>query len=196
MSGAGGGSAIPVAALGVFAGYYLVQRTSELILSARNVRRLLARGGVEHGRGHFPMLVVMHTLFPLCLIAEVVVLGARPGRWAPLWVGLWLAAQGLRWASMRALGERWISRVIVVPGEALVHRGPYRWLRHPNYLAVVIEILAAPLMFGAWRTALAFSAANLLALRVRIRCEEQALAEAGAHRAQGHQTPRTPTSTA
>ena len=79
---------------------------------------------------------------------------------------------------MRALGERWTTRVLVLPGRPRVRDGAYRWLRHPNYVAVVIEFVAAPLMFGAWRTALAFSLANLLALRVRIRCEERALARA------------------
>ncbi len=173
-----GGAPAPVAALVGFLVFFAAQRAFELALSAHSARRLLARGGQERGRGHFPMLVVLHTLFPLALAAEVLALGARPDWLAPLWVMLWGAAQVLRWAAMRALGERWNTRVIVVPGEPLVRRGPYRWLRHPNYLAVVVEFLAAPLMFGAWGTAFAFSAANLMALRVRIRCEERALAEA------------------
>jgi methyltransferase len=147
-----------------------------LVVAARNTRRLLARGAREHGRELYPLLVLLHALFPLALVAEVVALDARPGGWAPLWLVLWLAAQGLRYAAMRALGERWSTRVLVLPGAPLVRRGPYRWLRHPNYLAVVIEFVAAPSMFGAWRTALAFSLANLLLLRVRIRGEERALA--------------------
>jgi methyltransferase len=169
---------IPVLALVLFLATLLGQRALELALSARHRRRLLARGAREQGREHYPLLVALHALFPLALIAEVVLLGARPGRWAPLWLVLWLAAQGLRYAAIRALGERWTTRVLVLPGEPLVRRGVYRWLRHPNYLAVVIELLAAPLMFGAWRTALGFSIANLLLLRVRVRCEERALARA------------------
>jgi len=167
-------------ALAAFLVFLLAQRTVELSLSARHARRLLARGAREHGRGHLPLLVLLHTLFPLALVAEVLGLHARPGTLWPLWMGLWLAAQGLRWAALRALGERWSIRVLVLPGAPLVRHGPYRWLRHPNYLAVAAELLAAPLMFGAWRTALVVSAANLLALRVRIRCEEEALAGAGA----------------
>lgn len=161
-----------------FVVFFTAQRVFELIVSARNARRLLARGGVERGRGHFPMFVVLHTLFPLALAAEIFAWGARPGPFAIGWLSLWAAAQLLRWAAMHALGERWNARVIVVPGEPPIRRGPYRWLRHPNYLAVIAEFLAAPLMFGAWRTAIVFSVLNLLALRVRVRCEERALAEA------------------
>lgn len=184
MSGAGeaAGVAAPTLALTAFLAFLVAQRSHELILSARNARRLLARGAREHGREHFPALVLLHALCPLALIGEVLGLHARPGGLAPLWLALWLAAQGLRWAAMWALGERWSTRVIVLPGAPLVRRGPYRWLRHPNYLAVGIELLAAPLMFGAWRTALVFSAVNLVALRVRIRCEERALAGAMAGR--------------
>jgi methyltransferase len=120
----------------------------------------------------------MHSLFPLALIAEVLVLGARPGALAPVWLAFWVAAQLLRWVSMRALGVRWTTRIVVVPGAPLVRRGPYRWVRHPNYVAVVTELLAGPLMLGAWRTAIVFSLANALALAVRIRSEERALAAA------------------
>jgi methyltransferase len=170
------GEPIPVAALALFLTIFAAQRAGELVISARNGRRLLARGAREHGRGHYPALILLHTLFPLALAAEVVALDARPGRLAPLWLVLWLAAQGLRYAAIRALGERWSTRVLVLPGAPMIRRGPYRWLRHPNYLAVMIEFVAAPLMFGAWRTALVFSLADLVALRVRIRCERRALA--------------------
>jgi len=179
-----GEAAAPVAGLVAFLAYHLAQRAIELSISSRHTRRLLARGAREHGRGHFPALVTLHVLFPIALAAEVLALHSQPGRLAPLWIALFAAAQGLRWASMRALGEFWTTRVIVLDGTPLVRSGPYRFIRHPSYLAVGIELLAAPLMFGAWRTALVFSVANLLALRVRIRCEERALAGAAA--------PRTP----
>ena len=171
-----GHTAVPLGGLVAFLAYHAAQRLSELALSARNARRLLERGAREHGRGHFPAMVAMHALFPVAIVAEVLALGARPDRLAPLWIVLFVAAQGLRIASMRALGGSWTARVIVLDGAPLVRHGPYRFLRHPNYLAVGIELLAAPLMFGAWRTALVFSLANLVVLRVRIRCEERALA--------------------
>ena len=165
-----------VAWLAAYLAVLAAQRLSELLFSARNARRLIGRGAREHGRAHLPLIVALHALFPVALLAEVLAIGARPGPLAPLWLGLWLAAQALRYAAIWALGERWTVRVLVPPGAPLVRRGPYRWLRHPNYLAVAIEFLAAPLMFGAWRTALAFTAANLAVLGVRIRCEDRALA--------------------
>ena len=168
----------PLLGLGCFLAYLILQRLGELWISARNARRLIGRGAREYGREHFPFLVLLHGLFPLSLIAEVLGLGARPGGLTPCWVVLWVLAQGLRWASMETLGEFWNARVIVLPGQTRIRRGPYRLLRHPNYVAVAIELFAGPLIFGAWRTALLFSIANFFALRVRIRCENRALDEA------------------
>ena len=153
----------------------LAQRFGELALSRRNERRLAARGGREHGAAHFPWIVGVHVLFPLLLGLEVIALGTRPGPLWPLWLALWLAAQALRYWAVRTLGERWTVKIWVLPGEPLVQRGPYRWLRHPNYVAVVLELLAAPLLFGAWRTAIVITLLNAMALRVRIREEEKAL---------------------
>ena len=120
---------------------------------------------------------VLHTGFLLACAAEVVLL-QRPFVPALGWpmLGLALAAQALRYWAIATLGPRWNMRVIVVPGAPPVDRGPYRWLRHPNYVAVAIEGLALPLVHGAWLTALVFSVANAWLLAVRIRCEERALA--------------------
>ena len=118
-------------------------------------------------------------LLPRVVPAQVLAQGARPWKSWPVWLGLWLAAQALRYAAVRALGERWSVRILALPGEPLVRRGPYRFLRHPNYIAVVVELIAAPLMFGAWRTAIAISLLDFLALRIRIPAEERALR--GAH---------------
>lgn len=163
-------------ALAAFLLVLVVQRVSELVVSARHSRILEARGGREHAPGHYPFIVALHVLFPVALAAEVLVLGARPGPPAPLWLALWLAAQALRYAAIRALGDRWTVRIWTVPGEPRVRRGPYRLLPHPNYLAVALELLAAPMFFGSWRTALATSIANAAVLAVRIRAEERALA--------------------
>ena len=168
----------PLGTLAAFLLFVVAQRLAELALSARNARRLLARGAREYGREHFPFLVILHTLFPIALVSEVVCLGARPGPLTFAWLALWAGAQLLRYAAVRALGERWNVRVLVLPGAELVRHGPYRWLRHPNYLAVLVESVSGPMMFGAWRTALAFLIANLIVLRVRIRCEERALTQA------------------
>ena len=158
------------------------QRATELVISARNARRIAARGGREEGRAHFPIFVVLHGLFPILLVVEVVALDARPPPvWPAFFLG-WLAAQALRVWAIRSLGDFWNVRVWVVPGMRPVRTGPYRFLRHPNYLAVVLELATAPLMFGAWRTALVASALNAVALATRIRVEEAAIGRAEATR--------------
>jgi methyltransferase len=164
--------------LSVFLAVMIIQRGIELLLSWRNARRLRARGAREYGREHFPLFVALHVLLPLALIAEVLWAGARPDRAWPVWLALWLGAQGLRWSAIRALGDHWNVRIWVVPGAPLIACGPYRWLRHPNYLAVVVELFAGPLIFGAWRTALVLSLLDLLALAIRIPVEERALDQA------------------
>jgi len=168
-----------VAGLTVYLVALVAERLGELWLSRRNLARLAARGAVEVHRGHFWMFVVLHTAYPIALVSEVIA-GARPPAAWPLCLGFWLVAQGLRAASMLALGERWNARIVVLPGEPPVSGGIYRWLAHPNYVAVALEFVAAPLMFGAWRTAGAFSALNALAMTVRVPAEERALREAAA----------------
>ncbi|MFD6175595.1 MULTISPECIES: isoprenylcysteine carboxyl methyltransferase family protein [unclassified Isoptericola] len=156
------------------------ERVAELVVSARHARWSFARGGVESGRGHFPAMVALHTGLLLACVAEVV-LADRP--FLP-WLGwpmlaLVLASQGLRWWCIATLGERWNTRVIVVPGLPLVTGGPYRWFRHPNYVAVVVEGFALPLVHTAWLTAVVFSVLNAwLLLGFRVPAEERALRRA------------------
>jgi methyltransferase len=162
-------------ALVAFLAAVAAERMYELRLSVRHGRALAARGAIEHGRSHFALFVVLHALWPVALALEVLVLGARPGPSWPLWLLALGVAQALRFSAIRALGERWTVRVMVLPGVPLVRRGPYRFMRHPNYVAVLIELIAAPLLFGAWRTAIAATALNLVALAIRVRVEERAL---------------------
>ena len=166
--------AAPWRALVAYLAVLAAQRIGELLLSRRNLRRLAARGARESGAAHFPLFVVLHMLYPILLVVEVA-RGARPGASWPLWFAAWLAAQALRVAAIAALGERWNVRIVVLPGEPPVRRGIYRWLAHPNYLAVALEFVAAPLLFGAWRTALVASILNAAAMAVRIPAEERAL---------------------
>jgi methyltransferase len=173
-----------VIGLAVYLATVLMQRSAEMWLSRRNLARLAARGAVEAHGGHFWMFVVLHAGYPVALVAEVMA-GARPPAAWPLWLAVWLAAQALRLAAIRALGERWNVRIVVVPGAPPVRHGVYRWLSHPNYLAVALEFVSAPLLFGAWRTAAAFSALNALAMAVRIPAEERALREAAGPRVRG-----------
>ena len=154
----------------------VLQRLAELAWSTRNARRLSGRGVREFGGRHFLVFVMLHALYPLTLACEVLILGARPGPAWPLWLAVCVAAQALRVWAIAALGPLWNVRVRVVPGMTPIRRGPYHFIPHPNYLAVALEFVAGPLMFGAWRTAIAFSLLNAVAMAVRIPVEERALA--------------------
>ena len=152
-----------------------VERLVEVRVSLRNAAWSFARGGVEHGRGHYPAMVLLHTAFLAAAPLEVLLLGrAAPAAW-PLLHGLALACQGLRWWCIHTLGPRWNTRVIIVPGLPRVTSGPYRFLPHPNYAVVAAEGIVLPLVHGAWLSALAFTVLNALLLRVRLRVEESAL---------------------
>jgi methyltransferase len=154
-----------------------LERLAELRRSARHAAWAFARGGIEVGRRHYRVMQALHGAFLFACAAEVLWLH-RPFHAAlglPM-LGVALAAQALRHWSIASLGPHWNVRVIVVPGAPVVTRGPYRFLRHPNYAAVVAEGFAVPLVHGAWLTALVFSLANAALLAVRIRCEERALA--------------------
>lgn len=154
-----------------------VERVVELVVSQRNLRWSRAHGGIEFGASHYPYMVVLHVFLLVGSLIEVWV-------WRPTlvpalsWTMLVLvvASQVLRWWCIVTLGRRWNTRVVVVPGMPPVTAGPYRWLRHPNYVAVIIEGFALPLVGSAWVTALMFTLLNVPLLRTRIRVENQALA--------------------
>ncbi|QNE23270.1 hypothetical protein F1D05_32775 [Kribbella qitaiheensis] len=153
-----------------------LERVAELVVSLRNARWSFERGGVETGKGHYPFMVVLHTGFLAGCLVEAIV-ADRPFVPALGWtmLAVVLLAQGLRWWCITVLGAQWNTRVIVVPGASLVAAGPYRWLRHPNYVAVVAEGIALPLVHTAWITAVLFLLLNIPLLTVRIRAEEAAL---------------------
>lgn len=162
------------------------ERCVELVVSRRNARRAHAAGGVETGRRAYVIMVAVHALFPLACAAEVLLLSRPfPDAAGVAALAVALGAQGLRWWAVATLGERWSTRVIVVPGAAPVTGGPYRFLRHPNYLAVVLEMAAVPLIHGAWLTAAVFSALNAALLSHRIPAEERALGAAYAEAFEG-----------
>ena len=155
------------------------ERVAELVVSRRNQAWSMRRGGVESGAGHYPAMVALHTGLLAGALVETQV-AARPFVPALGWPMLVLvvAAQALRWWCIATLGHRWNTRVIVVPGLPRVIGGPYRWFAHPNYVAVVVEGFALPLVRTAWITALAFTALNAALLSVRVRVENRALAAA------------------
>jgi methyltransferase len=153
-----------------------LMRLAELALSRRNIARLRARGAAEAGRSLYPWMVAVHGGFLASCVAEVWLLGRSPiPLLSGLMLGILIVAAILRWWVISTLGERWSTRVVFVPGEPPVTGGPFRWLRHPNYLAVILEFLALPLVHMAWLTAVVFSVANAVVLRIRVRTEESAL---------------------
>lgn len=147
-----------------------LQRLMELVLAHRNTRIQIAQGGIEVGAGHYPLIVALHTAW-------------LAGLWVLAWnrpinlllLGIFVVLQGLRIWVLASLGERWTTRIIVVPDLPLVRKGPYRFLRHPNYTIVAAEILVLPLAFGLTAFAVLFSALNALMLAIRIRAENRAL---------------------
>jgi methyltransferase len=147
-----------------------LQRVGELFLARRNTRRLLEQGAREHAPGHYPLIVAVHGLWLAALwwLAPV-----RPidGFWLAPFV---LIELGRIWV-LATLGRRWTTRIIVLPGEALVRRGPYRFVNHPNYWVVIGEIAVLPLVFGLWPVALVFTLLNAAVLAIRIREENEAL---------------------
>lgn len=150
--------------------FVTAQRLAELGIARRNTEQLLAIGAKEHAPGHYPLLVAVH-------ISWLAVLWwMAPGRdihW-PLFGLFCLLQLGRVWV-IRTLGPRWTTRIIVLPGAPLVEHGPFRYVRHPNYLVVVGEIALLPLAFGLWQVALYFSLLNAAVLALRIRAEERAL---------------------
>jgi methyltransferase len=161
------------ALLGVIA----VERLAELVVSQRHAAALLRRGGEEYGRGHFPVMVALHVALLIGCVAEPLALHRAfiPALAWPM-LAVVVAANTLRWWCIATLGPRWTARVIVLPGVPLVTAGPYRWFAHPNYVAVVVEGAALPLVGSAWITACTFTAANAALLTVRLRCETRVLA--------------------
>lgn len=155
----------------VIVGLVALGRLAELALAGRNTRRLLRDGGVEIGRGHYPLIVLLHTAWLIAVYAA-----AAPGA-APIWwlVALYLALQGLRYWAIATLGRYWTTRIIHVPNAPLVKDGPYRFLRHPNYAVVIAEIAILPLAFRELAVAAIFSALNLMLLSWRVRVENGAL---------------------
>ena len=147
-----------------------LQRVGELWLSNRNTRRLLAQGAHEHAPEHYPLIVVLHAAWLIALW-----LLALSRTIDPFWLALFVVIELARIWTLASLGERWTTRIIVLPEAPLVRRGPYRWINHPNYWVVIAEIAVLPLVFGLWWVSLLFSLLNAALLIVRIHQENRAL---------------------
>ncbi|GAB3794739.1 isoprenylcysteine carboxyl methyltransferase family protein [Humibacter antri] len=159
-----------------------LERLAELVVSARNARWSLAHGGREVARAQLPPMIALHIALLIGCLLEAWLAGAfLPWLGYPMLV-LLVVANALRWWCIATLGRQWSVRVIVIPGAGAVREGPYRWLRHPNYLAVVLDGIALPLVYAGWITAIAFAVLNgVLLWGFRIPAEERALAQLHAH---------------
>lgn len=154
----------------ILLGFVIVQRLAELVYAKANTKKLLANGGVEHEAAHYFLLVAVHVGWIAAL------LWFAPGREiVPVFFVAYLVLQVFRVWVFASLGRRWTTRIIIVPGETLVKKGPYKFFRHPNYMVVIGEIVCLPLVFGLWKIALLFSVLNLIALYIRINAEEAVL---------------------
>jgi methyltransferase len=166
----------------VLVGLVGLERVAELVVSRRNAAWSLRHGGVETGRGHYPVMVLLHTGLLVGMLVEAWVRRPDVAPWlAYPMVALVVASQALRWWCIATLGRRWNTRVIVVPGLSLVRSGPYRFFSHPNYVAVVVEGVALPLVHACWLTAVLFTATNAVLLTFRLRVENAALASTSPH---------------
>ncbi|MEP7194304.1 MAG: isoprenylcysteine carboxyl methyltransferase family protein [Actinomycetota bacterium] len=167
------------------------ERLAELVVARRNLAWARRHGGREHGFGHYPFMVVLHIGLLVGCLFEATHRPFSPALGWPM-LAVVLLAQALRWWCIITLGPRWNTRIIVIPGLPLVDGGPYRWLRHPNYVAVVLEGIALPLVHTAWITALVFTVLDAGLLRVRISSENAAMAQALAQSPRSNPSPSPP----
>ncbi|ADM38199.1 isoprenylcysteine carboxyl methyltransferase family protein [Bacillus spizizenii ATCC 6633 = JCM 2499] len=155
----------------------IAQRAAEMAVARQNEQKVKKQGAIEFGESHYPYIIIMHILFFLSLIAEVLLMNKQPSSW---WIGIAAAiliVQAVRYWALCSLGAYWNTKILVVPGAELVKKGPYKWMKHPNYTVVILEILLIPLLYQAYVTMCLFSIVNAVLLTVRIRTEDKALEE-------------------
>lgn len=159
----------------IFMGFVILQRLGELLLAKRNEKILLEKGGVEFDRSGYNFIVLMHTMFFISLVVEYYLLSRNLSSFWLILFALFVSAQGLRYWAIASLGEYWNTRIIVLEGAPIIKKGPYRFLNHPNYIAVCTELAVIPLIFSCYYTPLIFSILNFFLIRRRIKIEEKAL---------------------
>ncbi len=158
--------------------FVILQRLIEVVIAKRNEKRMLAKGAYEVGASHYPIMITLHVSFFLSLLLEVLLVERGLSPIFPYLFGLFVLVQGMRVWCLMSLGQFWNTKIIILPGAKVVAKGPYSFIRHPNYVVVCAEILLLPLMFQAYFTAILFTLLNFAMLSVRIPTEEKALMEA------------------
>ncbi|MDQ0228821.1 isoprenylcysteine carboxyl methyltransferase family protein [Metabacillus malikii] len=153
----------------------LLERISELMIAKRNEKWMLRHGAVEFGTEHYGVIVAHHCMFLMCFALEVLYFDKSISQFWMIIVPILLIAQFIRYWAILSLGNYWNTKVIIIPGTYIEVKGPYKFLKHPNYLIVIIEILFIPLLFKAYATAIVFSILNFIVIETRIRVEEEAL---------------------
>jgi len=159
----------------IFFGFVILQRLIELLIAARNENWMKKQGAIEFGDRHYPVIVWMHVLFLACFIIEKTAFNRGLSYLWPAWLTIFLLVQGLRIWAIGSLGRYWNTKILVLPNAQVIRGGPYKFIKHPNYLVVVIELLVIPAMFSAYGTACIFSLLNACLLVFRIKEEERSL---------------------
>ena len=155
--------------------FIILQRLIELIIASKNERWMLAKGGVEIEPQQHKWFIMVHGLFFISIIVELILSNASIPELFILWFSLFIATQFVRIWSITSLGKYWNTKIIILPGSTLVKRGPYKYVKHPNYIIVGIELFVIPMMFGAYWTAVIFPFFHLILMSIRIPAEEKAL---------------------
>lgn len=153
----------------------VIQRLTELKLAAKNEKIMKNKGAIEYGEKHYKILVIMHILFFISFMSEVILLDKKISPFWPILLTIIMLTQILRYWSILSLGEYWNTKILILPNGNVKRKGPYQFIRHPNYVAVALEFIFIPLLFQAYWTAIIFMMFNSIMMIIRIKEEEKAL---------------------
>jgi methyltransferase len=159
----------------IFITFFILQRLSELFIARRNEKWLLEKGAVQYGQSHYPFIITLHTLFIASIITEYILRGGTQISW--VFLALFLAVLSFKFWALSSLGKYWNTKIYRIPGVYPVKKGPYKFLKHPNYMEVVCEIAIIPLVFNLYYTAIIFTVLNAIMLTVRIKIENRVWAD-------------------
>jgi methyltransferase len=159
----------------VFVGMIIIQRLTELVVARKNEAWMKSNGAIEFGQGHYPAMVFIHSAFFIVFIVEVMYFDKNLSEYWTILLALFLLTQAMRVWALTSLGKFWNTKIIILPGAEVVKKGPYKIIKHPNYLIVAVELIVIPLMFNAYFTMAIFTLLNIIILSIRIPAEEKAL---------------------